>query len=81
MVCLSEALMHLKSEFMQTEDESLYNFLKQMAPLVDPAFQPYADEIAESGIHEFHGAIFNQSIEYLIGFGFKGMSERVICPS
>ncbi|XP_045211445.2 uncharacterized protein LOC123562928 [Mercenaria mercenaria] len=67
-------LLAKKQEFVANDDEALYTFFKNMAPLVDPALEPLAGDVATMSVLEFHGSIFNETMEFLWKYGLKDLA-------
>jgi hypothetical protein len=65
-------LLAKKQHFISDDDEALYIFLKKMAPMVDTALEPFADDIAMKGALEIHETIFRDTLDFLLQFGYKG---------
>ena len=61
-----------KQHFIADDDESLYRFLKEMAPMVDPALAEFADDIALRGALEVHELLFRETLDFLWKFNLKG---------
>ncbi|XP_045211287.2 uncharacterized protein LOC123562743 [Mercenaria mercenaria] len=61
-------------QYMGWEDESWYTMFRDLVPLIDPMLEPYADDIAEKGVHELHGYVFNDTLGMLFGFGLRDVA-------
>ncbi|XP_060576136.1 uncharacterized protein LOC132733502 [Ruditapes philippinarum] len=66
--------MNIREHYTNNEDSSWYKMFMDILPQLDSQLQPYVQDIANQGVDELHGYLFDQSIELLFTFGLRDVA-------